>query len=65
MWGFGLWLSPPVIRTLGGPAMTAGCVGLILLKRRSDPRQDSAGMRAADYGLLWALLGWLSRGWRP
>ena len=47
---------PVVTGTLGGAGIAVGCAGLLLLKRRSDPEQGTAGMRAADYSLLWALL---------
>jgi citrate/tricarballylate utilization protein len=44
-------LSVPVIAgTAGGLAMIAGCAGLTVLKRRSDPAPA-----AADYGLLVGL----------
>lgn len=50
-------LSVPVVTgTLGGLGMLIGCAGLVVLKRRSDPEQGTDTMRAADYGLLWALL---------
>lgn len=51
------YLSVPVVTgTVGGVAMTIGCVGLMFLKRRSDPELGTDSMRRADYGLLWALL---------
>ncbi|HET8600415.1 MAG TPA: tricarballylate utilization 4Fe-4S protein TcuB [Segeticoccus sp.] len=51
------YLSVPVLTGLvGGVAATAGCSGLIVLKRRSDHLQSTEGMRRADYAMLWALL---------
>ncbi len=51
------YLSVPVITgTVGGVAMTIGCLGLLALKRRSDPIQTTPTMRAADYGFIGALL---------
>jgi citrate/tricarballylate utilization protein len=51
------YLSVPVVTgTAGGLGMAVGCVGLAVLKRRSDPALGTDSMRAADFGLLWALL---------
>ncbi|MGC9665394.1 tricarballylate utilization 4Fe-4S protein TcuB [Planosporangium sp. 12N6] len=51
------YLSVPVVTgTVGGLGMTVGCVGLMLLKRDSDPGLGTPSMRRADYGFLWALL---------
>jgi citrate/tricarballylate utilization protein len=51
------YLSVPVVTgTVGGVLATIGCVVLIRLKERADPAQTTSTMRAADYGLLWALL---------
>lgn len=51
------YLSVPVLSGLaGGVSMTVGCVGLLVLKRRAAGGQTTPGMRAADFGLLWALL---------
>ncbi len=53
---YGLLSVPVLTGTAGGLAMTAGCVGLIVLKGRSDPALGTESMRRADLGLLWALL---------
>lgn len=51
------YLSVPVVTgTVGGVGMVVGCVGLMVLKRRSDPELGTQSMRRADYGFLWALL---------
>jgi citrate/tricarballylate utilization protein len=51
------YLSVPVITgTVGGLGMLVGCVGLVVLKGRSDRALGTESMRRADYGLLWALL---------
>nr|MDT0662248.1 tricarballylate utilization 4Fe-4S protein TcuB [Micromonospora sp. DSM 115978] len=51
------YFSVPVITgTVGGFAMVVGCVGLMVLKRHSDPELGTDTMRKADYGFLWALL---------
>ena len=47
--------APVILGTGGGVAIIAGCTGLIVLKRRSDPLPGAPGMAAADYGLLVAL----------
>lgn len=50
-------LSVPVLTgAIGGAAASAGCAGLIALKRRAD--QD----RSADYAMLWALLALMLTG---
>jgi citrate/tricarballylate utilization protein len=51
------YLSVPVVTgTAGGLGMVGGCLGLIVLKSRSDRELGTESMRRADYGLLWALL---------
>lgn len=49
-------LSAPVLLGVGGGiGLLAGCVGLIMLKRRADPVPSDPGMTPRDYGLLAAL----------
>jgi citrate/tricarballylate utilization protein len=51
------YFSVPVLTgTVGGVLASIGCVVLIRLKERADALQTTPTMRAADYGLLWALL---------
>lgn len=51
------YLSVPVVTgTVGGVLATVGCAVLIRLKERADHEQTTSTMRAADRGLLWALL---------
>jgi citrate/tricarballylate utilization protein len=51
------YLSVPVVTgTVGGVLATVGCALLIRLKARADTTQTTPTMRAADHGLLWALL---------
>jgi citrate/tricarballylate utilization protein len=51
------YLSVPVVSgTAGGMAMVIGCVGLVVLKRRSTTVLGTDAMRRADYGFLTALL---------
>lgn len=51
------YLSVPVVTgTGGGIGMVIGCIGLVVLKRRSDPGLGTDTMTNADHGLLWALL---------
>jgi citrate/tricarballylate utilization protein len=51
------YLSVPVITgTIGGLGMIGGCLGLMVLKSRSDRALGTESMRRADYGFLWALL---------
>lgn len=50
------WVSVPVLSgTLGGAALIAGCVGLLILKTRASPVTSLAAMTVKDYGLLTAL----------
>jgi citrate/tricarballylate utilization protein len=52
------YFSVPVVTgSVGGVLASVGCVVLIWLKRRADATQTTPTMLAADYGLLWALLG--------
>jgi citrate/tricarballylate utilization protein len=46
--------APVILGTGGGVAMVAGCTGLIVLKRRSDP-VPAPPEAVADYGLLIGL----------
>jgi citrate/tricarballylate utilization protein len=51
------YLSIPVVTgTVGGVLATAGCIALIVLKRRADRLQTTESMQRADYALLWCLL---------
>src|SRR3990170_765290 len=50
-------LSAPVLfGTLGGAAMIGGCVGLLWLKRRSDPERVARPMRTMDVVFILDLL---------
>lgn len=51
------YISVPVLTgTVGGIMAIVGCLGLMVLKRRSDYFQTTETMRGADHGLIWALL---------
>jgi citrate/tricarballylate utilization protein len=54
--------APVILGTGGGIAMVAGCAGLIVLKRRSDPAAAAPDSATADYGLLVALAALASTG---
>jgi citrate/tricarballylate utilization protein len=57
------YLSVPVVTgTVGGVLASLGCIGLLVLKGRSDPLKTTDGMRRADEALLWALLGLMVSG---
>jgi citrate/tricarballylate utilization protein len=47
--------APVLLGVAGGIGLLAGCVGLIMLKRRADPVPSDPGMTPRDYGLLTAL----------
>jgi citrate/tricarballylate utilization protein len=50
------YLSVPVVTgTVGGVGLVIGSIGLIVLKRRSDPQATDARMTGRDYNLLVAL----------
>ena len=50
------YFSPPVVLgTVGGLGLLVGCVGLLVLKHRSDTRPESGTMHALDLGFLWLL----------
>ncbi|WP_245980215.1 tricarballylate utilization 4Fe-4S protein TcuB [Gryllotalpicola protaetiae] len=51
------YASVPVISGLvGGVAQIVGCIGLLRLKRLSDPDQGTSVMRRADVSFLWSLI---------
>jgi citrate/tricarballylate utilization protein len=51
------YLSVPVMTgTVGGAMQVVGCIGLMVLKRRSDRDQTTTSMWRADFAFLWALL---------
>lgn len=47
---------PVLLGTAGGVAMIAGCIGLVLIKRRSDPDRLAPPMRAMDVAFLGSLV---------
>jgi citrate/tricarballylate utilization protein len=47
---------PVVLGTVGGVAMIAGCIGLVVLKHSADPDRIAPGMRTMDVAFLGALV---------
>ncbi|WP_407495952.1 tricarballylate utilization 4Fe-4S protein TcuB [Pseudooceanicola sp. MF1-13] len=54
---YGFWSLPKLLGVSGGLLLVAGCLGLVMLKRKADPNLGVAGQGGAAFVWLLGLVG--------
>jgi len=54
---YGFWSLPKLLGVSGGLLLVAGCVGMVMLKRKADPKLGTAGQGGAAFVWLLGFVG--------
>lgn len=52
---YGFWSMPKLLGVPGGLLLVAGCAGLLLLWRRTDPTLGTRGRAGGELAFIWLL----------
>lgn len=52
---YGFWSLPKLLGVPGGLLLVAGCIGMVMLKRKADPGLDATGRSTGSAAFVWLL----------
>ena len=52
---YGFWSLPKLLGVPGGLLLVAGCIGMVMLKRKADPNLGAPGRESGSAAFIWLL----------